>query len=101
MRFELGKIICRNHRYAFQDHIKYIHNDIVNTLRVGIIQYDERICEMHDLYKYPPPPWIKGDSYDQADWTIRNKEFSECEISVETRYGLPTSMQDEIDDKDQ
>ena len=54
--FELVKSICRKHRSTFQDHIKYIHNNIVNPFRVGILQYSELIREMQDLFKYLPPP---------------------------------------------
>ena len=45
--FELGKSIWKKHWSIFQDHVKYIHNDIVKPFRVGILQYPERICEMH------------------------------------------------------
>ena len=39
----------RNHRSVFQDHLKYIHNDIVKPCCVGIIRYAERFQEMYDL----------------------------------------------------
>ena len=41
----------KKHQSVFQDHIKYIHSDILKTFRVGIIQYAERVREMHDLEK--------------------------------------------------
>ena len=44
---ELGKSTCKKYQSIFQDHVKYIHNDIVKPFRVGILQYPERICEMH------------------------------------------------------
>ena len=40
---------------------------------VGILRYAERICEMHDLAKYVPPPLIKKYEYYQADWAIHDK----------------------------
>ena len=49
---------------------------------------------MHDLAKYLTPPSMKGEGYYQADWTVRDKEFSENDIRVATRDELPTSMQD-------
>ena len=36
---------------TFQDHVKYIHNEIVKNSWVDILQYADRICEMHDLAK--------------------------------------------------
>ena len=56
---ELGKIIWRNHQNTFQDHVEYIHNNIVNPFRVVIIHYAERVREMHDLAKYLPPLSMK------------------------------------------
>ena len=40
--FKLGKSMLKKHRSVFQDHVKYIHNDILKPLRVGILHYDER-----------------------------------------------------------
>ena len=80
-----------------KDHVKYTHNDIVKPFRVGIIHYTENIHEMHDLYElnnYQPPPSMKGQEYNEADWSIREKYLSEDEISVATKARLPTSMQD-------
>ena len=39
-----------------QDHVKYIHNDIVKPLRVGIIQYAKIVRDMNNLEKYLHPP---------------------------------------------
>ena len=36
---ELGKSMWRKHRITFQDHVKYICNDIVKPFRVGVLQY--------------------------------------------------------------
>ena len=55
---------------------------------------------MHDLSKFMPPPSNRGDKYDMAYWTICDKEFSEDDICVATKDGLPTSTQYEIEDKD-
>ena len=47
--FELVKTTWRNHRRVFQDHIKYIRNEIVKLFRVGIIHYADHVQDMHDL----------------------------------------------------
>ena len=52
--FELGKCICRKHDSFYQDHMKYIRNDIVKPLRIRILRYSENVRDMHDLEKYPP-----------------------------------------------
>ena len=55
----------KKHRSTFQGHVKYTKNEIVKPFRVGIIQYSERVNEMNDLAKYPPPPSMKGKEHDE------------------------------------
>ena len=71
--FDLGKIMWKNCCSIFQDHVKYIHNYIVNTFRVVIIQYAEIIRDIRDLYIFLPPSSKKGDKYDMAYCTVRDK----------------------------
>ena len=54
--FELGICMWRKHWSVYQDHMKYICNDIVKPFRVKILRYTERVIEMHELAKYIPPP---------------------------------------------
>ena len=82
----------KNRRNVFQDQFKYIHNGIVKPFQVGILHYDERFQEMHNLSKYLPPPPIKGKRYESDQWDVYNKEFSENDIRVVIKDGLPSSM---------
>ena len=66
-------IMWRKHRKILQYHVNYIHNEIVNPFRVGILQYYERIGEMHDLAKNIPLPSMTGQDYDEANWVVRDK----------------------------
>ena len=66
----------------------------------GILQYADHIHDIHNLAKYLPTPSLKGGDYNQADWAVREKEWSEYEIRVETKDWVPTSIQDEMEDKD-
>ena len=90
--FELVNIMWRKHQITLQDHVKYIHNDILKPFRFGILQYSGHVREMHNLAKYLPPPSMKGEEYDEADWNICSKQFSEDEICVETRDRVPKYM---------
>ena len=47
--FELGKCMWRNQRIVYQDHMKYVRNDIVKHSKVKILRYAERVHDMHDL----------------------------------------------------
>ena len=85
----MGKAMWRNHQSVFQDHLKYICNDIVNPFRVGILRYAKRIQDMHDLANNLPPPLMKGNGYEEYNWKFRNKELSVHDIRVAIRDGLP------------
>ena len=90
--FDLGKIVWKKHCSVFQDHIKYIHKDIVKPFQVAIIRYDDRVQEMHDPAKYLPPPLVKGKSYESDNWDVREKLFSKNYIHVAIKDGLTSSM---------
>ena len=68
----VGGVMWRKRRSAFQYHMKYIHTYTLKNFRVSILQYVERIREMHELGKYLPPPPKKGDMYSEANWRFRN-----------------------------
>ena len=53
---------------------------------------------MHDLEKYLPPTLMKGESYEAANWKFCNQAFTVSEIRVTIKDGLPSYMQDELDD---
>ena len=59
-----------------------------------MLQYIERVREMHDLAKYITPPLMKGREYDEEYCNVCDKELSENTICVATRYELITSMKD-------
>ena len=71
---ELGKFMWRNHRIVYQDHMKYICNDILKPFRFKIIRYADRVREIHELDKCPPTPLMKGKSTESDSWTVRNQE---------------------------
>ena len=41
---------------------------------------------------------MKGESYESDNWKVRDQELTVREIGVAFKDGLPTSMQDELDD---
>ena len=50
------------HRSVYQDHMKYVRNEIVKPFKVKILCYVERVREMHDIENYLTPPSMKGES---------------------------------------
>ena len=75
----------RNHRSVFQGHLKYIRNDIVKLLCIGILRYSKRVQEMHYLANQLPPPLINGDSFEEYNWKVCYKELSFREIRVDNK----------------
>ena len=58
--FDSGKIIWNKQWRVFQEHIKYIHNDIVKPFRGSILQYPECTHEIHYILNHFPPHQMKG-----------------------------------------
>ena len=96
--FDLGKCMWGKHRSVYQDHMKYVRNDILKPFKVKILRCSERVLEMHDLAKYLSPPLMKGESSEAAGWTVRNQEFTSSEVRLAIKDGLPKFMRDELDD---
>ena len=71
--FKLGNIMWRKHLILFQEHVKYIHNDILELFRVVILQYAEHTCKIHDQGNYLPPHLMKFGENNQLDWNVRYK----------------------------
>ena len=78
--------------------MKYVCDDIVKPFKVKILRSSERMHETHDLAKYLPPPSMKGESAKADNWTVCNQEFTDGEVWLEIKDGIPKSMQDELDD---
>ena len=86
---ELVKCMWRKHHRVFQNHLKYIRYDIVKPLCVVILSYAERVQDIHDLAKHLPPPLMKGESFESANWKVCDKELSVHEIRVAIKDALP------------
>ena len=66
--FELGKDMQRKQRSVFQNHIKYICNEIMKTFHAVVLRYAKHVQDMHELVKHLPPPSMKGGDYKSANW---------------------------------
>ena len=96
--FELRNSMWRKHGIVFLDHLKYICNEIVKPFCVGILHHAERVQEMHELAKNLSTPLMKGNGYEAYNWKLRDKELSVYDIQVAIKDGIPSSMQDELED---
>ena len=78
--------------------MKYVCNDIVKPFKVKILHYVERLCEMYDLAKYLPPPWMKGESEMATNWSARNEQFTISDLRLAIKDELPKKMRGESND---
>ena len=69
--------------------MKYIHNNIVKTFKVKILCYAKCMREMHDLAKYHPSASMKGESSEAANLTVHNQKFTDSEVQLAIKDGLP------------
>ena len=66
--FKLGKCMWRKHQSVYQEHMKYVCNDIVKLFKVRILYYAKRVRDMHELAKYLHPPSMKGEITMADNW---------------------------------
>ena len=53
--------------------MNYVHNYIVKPLKVKILQYSERVSEIHNIAKDLPPPSMKVKSEMADNWNVHNQ----------------------------
>ena len=96
--FDLRKCMWRKHRIVYQDHTKYVRNDIVKPFKVKILRYANRVRDIHELAKYLPPPLMKGERLMAANWSVSNEQFTTTDLRLAIKDGIPKTMRDELDD---
>ena len=98
--FELGKLIWKDHRQVYYNHIKYLQQHICKPFKWTKIQYISRVREMFDYCIYLQPSTMKGQNWEKADWKARNMPAPEKSIREAIKDGLLQAMQDKILEKD-
>ena len=95
--FKLGNCMWRKHWRVYQDHMKYVRNDIVKPFKIKTLRYAEHVREMHDLSKYLPSPLMKVESAMADHFKVRNENFTASDLRLAIKDGFPKSMRDELD----
>ena len=54
--------------------------------------------EMRGLENYLYLPSMKGERYEASNWKFRDQEFTVINISVAIKDGLPSYIQDDLED---
>jgi hypothetical protein len=71
--FELGKLIWKDHRQVYHEHIEYLQQNINKPLKWPMIRYIGRFREMFDYCLYLQPHSFKDQSFKEACWDERDK----------------------------
>ena len=66
----------------------------MKPFRFVILLYADHVHGVHDLDKYLPSPPMKGESYEAANWDVRDIGFSENDICVAIKDGISSSIPD-------
>ena len=98
--FELGKLIWKDHRQVYHDHIEYLQQSINKPFKWPMVRYISRIREMFDYCLYLQPHSLKNQSSYEACWDERDKPAPEKVIRKAIKDGLPEDMQNELSDKE-
>ena len=78
----IGKSIWKNYRSVFDDHFKYIHNDISSPYNVIIAKYTKILHEMFDIVCYFYHTIKEGDDFDNTNCMTQNKQYPEETINM-------------------
>ena len=87
--FELGKLIWKYHHQVYYDHIKYLQQHICKPFKWTMVQHISHVHDMFNYCIYLPPPTMRGQSWEKAEWTARNSPAPENTIREAIKEGLP------------
>jgi hypothetical protein len=99
--FEMGKLMWVRHRTVQDEHIRYLENKIIKPYDMAMRDFYDRVVEMYSFIYYLQPPSMNNQAWYEARWHTLTALPSEERIRVAIRNGLPRSMQDKLDQKDE
>eukprot|EP00557_Chaetoceros_sp_GSL56_P012168 CAMPEP_0176484630 /NCGR_PEP_ID=MMETSP0200_2-20121128/4560_1 /TAXON_ID=947934 /ORGANISM="Chaetoceros sp., Strain GSL56" /LENGTH=472 /DNA_ID=CAMNT_0017881123 /DNA_START=218 /DNA_END=1637 /DNA_ORIENTATION=- len=99
--FEMGKLMWTRHRTVLDEHIRYLENKIIKPYDMAIRDFYDRVIEMYSYTYYIQPPSMNNQAWYEAKWSACSTIFSDRRMRTAIRNGLPRSMQDKLDQKDE
>jgi hypothetical protein len=85
--FKMGKLMWVRHQTVHDEHIRYLKNKIIKPYDMVIRDFYDQVIEMYSFLYYLQQPSMNNQAWYQAKWHMFN--------------GLPRSMQDKLDQKDE
>jgi hypothetical protein len=99
--FEMGKLLWTRHRTVQEEHIRYLENKVIKPFDMAIRDFYDRVVEMYSYVYYMQPPSMNNQVWYEAKWSTCSTQMSEERMRTAVRNGLPRSMQDKLDQKDE
>jgi hypothetical protein len=85
----------------FGEHICYLENKIINPYDMAIRDFYDQVIEMYSYLYDIQPPLMNNQAQYQAKWHVIYALPDGERICIAIRNGLPRSMQDKLDQKDE
>ena len=101
VRFEIGKLMWTRHRTVQEEHIRYLENKVIKPYDMAIRDFYDRVVEMYTYIHYMQPPSMNNQAWYDAKWSDLSLIIPEVRVRTAIRNGLPRSMQDKLDQKDE
>ena len=96
--FELGTRAWRTHNDAYDEHVRYLKNDIVKPITMSVQELILRFEDMYLLKDFIQPPSKKGQTASEANWIRRNLIIDKEEQRNSVFNALPKTFQQALKD---
>lgn len=97
----MGKLMWVRHRTVFDEHVRYLENKIIKPYDMAIRDFYDCVLEMYSYLHYMQLPSMNNQAWYEAKWHMLYNRPIEERLHVAIRNGLPRSMQDKLDQKDE
>jgi len=101
VNFEIGKLAWETPHKVYEDHLRYLGNDIIKPLAMTVKELELCFDKMYSLKKYLPPPHKRDEDAFDANWSKKNEPIEFDEQRRSHFNALPTSYKESLKDKDE
>jgi len=100
VNFEIGKLAWGTPHEVYEDHLRYLSNDIIKLLATTVKELVLRFDCMYALKNFLPPPHKRDDEASEADWDKQKVPITFDEQRRSQFNTLPISYKEALKDKD-
>ena len=101
VNFEFGKLAWETPHEVYEDHLRYLSNDIIKPLVMIVKEMVLRFNKVYTLKKYLSPPYKRDEDATEADWDKLKVPVTFDEQRRSQFNALPTSYKESLRDKDE